>query len=105
MKKLILPFIGLLLAACAATPPAEPEEALTGYSGAVLTVHGMSCPLCSNNIDGRLKKVPGIENIQINLETGEVTATFNNERPPTRNQIEIAIKESGFTLNKMELLP
>jgi len=105
MKKLISPFMGLLLAACAATPPAEPGEALTGYSQVLLTVHGMSCPLCSNNIDGRLKKVPGIENVQINLETGEVTATFNTELPPTRKQIETAIKESGFTLNNMELLP
>ena len=104
MKKLIPILLTLLLVACTTTPTGT-GEALTGYSKTILILHGMSCPLCSNNVDGRLSKVPGIETVNINLETGKVTATFSANQPPTREQIERAIKEAGFTLKDMELFP
>lgn len=105
MKKLILPCICLLLAACATAPKVVSDQPLIGYSQAALTVRGMSCPLCSNNINGRLKKVPGIEAVKINLETGLVTVTFGKDTAPTKSQIEAAVKDSGFTLGDMKLLP
>lgn len=105
MKKLTLLLAGLLLTACAGTPSADTGKPLTGYSRAVLTLRGMSCPLCANNVDGRLTKVPGIDTVKINLETGKVIATFSVETSPTREQIKRAVKEAGFTLANMELLP
>lgn len=99
MKKLILTVITLLLVARPA-----PAESLTGYSKAVLTVRGMSCPLCSNNISGRLKKVEGVGAVHINLETGLVTVTFTEGAAPTREALAEAIKDSGFTLGNVELL-
>ena len=52
IKKLAL--IILLLAGCKTVPVTRDNTPLTGYTAATLTVLGMSCPLCSNNIDGRV---------------------------------------------------
>lgn len=102
MKKLSLLLICALFTACTTPQPTETGKPLDA-SKAVLTLLGMSCPLCSNNVDGRLKKVEGVESVQINLETGKVTITFGDPSP-TRAQIELAIKEAGFTLSDMELI-
>ncbi len=102
MKKLIIPSLFLLLTACAATPTVETGPPLTGASGALLTVRGMSCPLCSNNIDGRLKKVEGVRDVTIDLETGQVTVRFTETSRPTRRTLASAVKEAGFTLGKLE---
>lgn len=99
MKKLILPVITLFLFAASAF-----AESLAGYSKAELTVRGMSCPLCSNNIDGRLKKVEGVSDVHINLETGLVTVTFTEGAAPTREAMAKAIKDAGFTLGDVELI-
>ena len=104
MKKLILPCIFSLIL-CACTAAEEPDTGLPlNASQAVLTLKGMSCPLCANNVDGRLKKVDGVEEIKIDLETGQVTVRFTKPAP-TRSKLETAIKESGFTLSTMELIP
>lgn len=103
MKKLIPLLICVLLSACATHQVAETDEPLAA-SKAVLTLLGMSCPLCSNNVDGRLKKVDGVKEVVINLDTGRVTVTFG-ETAPTRTQLERAVKEAGFTLKDMELIP
>ncbi len=101
MKKLTLLLTCALLTACATTQSVERGEPLNA-SNAVLTLLGMSCPLCSNNVDGRLKKVDGVKAVDIDLETGKVTVQFG-QPAPTREQLETAVKEAGFTLAGMEL--
>ena len=103
IKKIAL--IILLLTGCKTVPVTLDNTPLTGYTAARLTVLGMSCPLCSNNITGRLEKVSGIDEVDIDLKTGIVTLQLSEDRAPGRADIETAIKESGFTLSHMELLP
>jgi copper chaperone CopZ len=102
MKKLSLLILCALLTACATPQPVETGEPLAA-SKAILTLRGMSCPLCSNNVNGRLKKVDGVQDVQINLETGKVTVKFGNPAP-AREQLELAVKEAGFTLADIELI-
>lgn len=97
--------IALMVAGCTTTHSTDEGPPLTGVTHAVLNVRGMSCPLCSNNLDGRLTRSPGIDEVRINLENGEVTAIFNPDHPPTRAEIERAVRDSGFTLGGMELHP
>lgn len=104
MKPLLMLIAVLLSCACAGPVPTAPSEPLNGYAGAVLAVRGMSCPLCSNNLDGRLKKVPGVAAVSINLETGAVTVRFSPDAAPGRAELEAAVKDAGFTLGGMELL-
>lgn len=83
----------------ASTQPSRPDFAATMY------VKGMSCPLCANNIDKQLLAVGGVEKVTINLGKGTVIARLMPINPPTRAQLEKAISESGFTLERIEMPP
>ncbi len=64
----------------------------------VLTVHGLSCPLCSNNLDGQLKKIAGVEEARIDLKTGAVTVRLAEGHSVTSGDLSGAVKNAGFTL-------
>lgn len=104
MKKLIAFCICLLFAACALPPPADSGGPLEGR-GAVLTVHGMSRPLCSNNLDGRLKKVSDAETVRIDLATGAVTVTFLSSTAPTQRPRCTPCSNSKANAMETEIAP
>lgn len=64
----------------------------------VLTVHGLSCPLCANNLDGQLAKVDGVEGASIDLKTGAVTVRLAEAHLVTSGDLAGAVKNAGFTL-------
>lgn len=70
---------------------------LASQRAAVMTVHGLSCPLCSHNLDGQLRQIEGVEDAVINLNTGSVTVTFSAGHAVTAAQLKAAVKEAGFT--------
>lgn len=69
---------------------------------AVLTVYGMSCPLCAGNVTQSLSDVPGITNVALDLSTGEARVTLDGTAQVTRRQLAQAIEKSGFTLQSIE---
>jgi copper chaperone CopZ len=72
---------------------------------AVLTVHGMGCPQCANNVDSQLMKVPGVEAVSIDMGSGKVLAKLSPSHPPSRDQLAKAIDRTGFTLMKIDMPP
>ncbi len=56
----------------------ERGGSLVGQRTVMLTVYGLSCPLCSNNLDGQLRRIPGVANAAIDLKTGAVKVTFTD---------------------------
>jgi copper chaperone CopZ len=68
----------------------------------VLTVHGLSCPLCSNNLDGQLKTIAGVKAASIDLKTGAVTVRLAEGHSVTARDLAGAVKNAGFTLRKIE---
>ena len=85
-------------ASLASLGEADPIEA----SSATLWVIGMGCPLCANNVDQQLMKIKGVEKVDLNLGTGEVKVALAESNRPTREQLANAIRNSGFTLVKIE---
>jgi copper chaperone CopZ len=98
-------------AGCASSSSTQPEPSTSVSAGlpqagghvAVLTVHGMGCPLCANNVDVQLMKVPGVESVTIDLGTGHVTTAISPTNPPSEAALTKAIADSGFTLVKIEM--
>jgi copper chaperone CopZ len=70
---------------------------------ATLHVRGMSCPLCANNIDRQLLKIPGVERVSVNLGNGEVRVRMASSPRPTKEQLTQAIERSGFTLVRADM--
>jgi len=70
---------------------------------ATIWVQGMGCPLCANNVDQQLSKVPGVSHVDLNLGTGEVRVALEQGRQPSRAQLAQAIRNTGFTLVKIDV--
>src|SRR5438046_2263043 len=94
-----------LLSACNSqptTPSTTPARSSANHPPptptATLLVHGLSCPQCSSNVDKQLMAVQGVQQVQVNLGTGQVAVRLNESHPPTSNQLAAAIKKSGYTL-------
>ena len=81
----------------------ERGGSLAGQRTVVLTVYGLSCPLCSNNLDGQLRRIPGVANAAIDLKTGAVTVTFTDGHRVTRADLGKAVEDAGFTLKDIRL--
>lgn len=79
-----------------------PGTNLSSSREVVLTVHGLSCPLCSNNLDGQLKRIAGVEAARIDLKTGAVTVRLAEGHSVTARDLAGAVKNAGFTLKKIE---
>jgi copper chaperone CopZ len=82
---------------------AERGGSLAGHRTVVLTVYGLSCPLCSNNLNGRLRRIEGVEDAIIDLKTGAVTVKFADGHHVTRGDIGKAVEDAGFTLKDIQL--
>lgn len=104
MKPFICMLSIFLLTSCATTGPLKQPESLLDLSGQnkiILTVHGLSCPPCSNNLDGQLQKIDGVESAVIDLKTGAVTVRLKDGHPVTAADFSRAVENAGFTLKDL----
>ncbi len=69
----------------------------------VLWVKGLACPFCTYNVERQLRKVPGVKSVDVTLETGRVTVALSKGQPPSEEQLRKAVKESGFTVDRVEM--
>ncbi|PIV23810.1 MAG: mercury transporter [Deltaproteobacteria bacterium CG_4_8_14_3_um_filter_45_9] len=60
----------------------------------ILKVKGMSCQHCVMSVTKALNQLEGIQNIQVDLQKGEVR--FDNTKALALNRIEKAIEEAGY---------
>lgn len=94
--------LSLFLLGCSSTPPAASVADNTVEAGQpdviLLTVGGLSCPLCAHNVDRQLLRIPGVRDVQVDLGTGEITVHYDPQTPPTPEQLTRAVRDSGFTL-------
>jgi len=60
----------------------------------ILKVKGMSCQHCVMSVTKALNQLEGIQNIQVDLQKGEVR--FDNTKALVSNLIEKAIEEAGY---------
>lgn len=60
------------------------------------TVTGMTCGHCVASVTEELSELPGVEAVDVTLETGAVTIT--SAGPLERADVEGAVSEAGYTL-------
>jgi copper chaperone len=58
-----------------------------------LKIKGMSCQHCVGAVKKALEKIPGLSQVAVNLEAGEVTFANNGVE---RQQVRAAISKIGF---------
>ncbi|MEO2109291.1 MAG: cation transporter [Actinomycetota bacterium] len=77
-------------------PLNPPTKETTPMSTNTFTVTGMTCGHCVASVTEELQEVPGVEDVAVTLETGEVVVT--SVEPLTREAVEGAVGEAGYQL-------
>jgi len=67
-------------------------------STTIFTVKGMTCGHCVNHVTEEVKKIAGVTNVEVELESGAVAVTADTEI--TLAQLEVAVVEAGYELVK-----
>lgn len=60
------------------------------------TVTGMTCGHCAPSVREEISEIGGVTGVEVNVETGAVTVASDAEL--TRDAVEAAVKEAGYTL-------
>lgn len=62
----------------------------------VYTVRGMSCGHCASSVTEQMTTLAGVERVDIDVASGEVTVT--SVAPLPLEQVSVAVTEAGFRL-------
>ena len=60
------------------------------------TVTGMTCGHCVASVTEEVSEVPGVENVDVALETGVLTVT--SSQPVDDDAVRAAVEEAGYQL-------
>ncbi|MGH3490175.1 MAG: heavy-metal-associated domain-containing protein [Actinopolymorphaceae bacterium] len=60
------------------------------------TVTGMTCSHCADSITRELMSVPGVRQVDVDVQTGQVTVT--SDSPLSVEDVRQAVTEAGFEL-------
>ena len=71
----------------------------------IIRVDGMACPYCAYGIEKKLKKIEGVENIDIDLDKGLVLVKVREDVELTEPQLTQLFKDAGFTYRSMTKHP
>ncbi len=76
-------------------------DALHSSDNVVMMVSGFACPFCANKLDKQMLKIAGVKEVIVDLGTGMVRVVVDKNSVPTREAIEQAVEDAGFTLNSV----
>ncbi|MGI9157532.1 MAG: heavy-metal-associated domain-containing protein [Marmoricola sp.] len=60
------------------------------------TVTGMTCGHCVSSVTEEVRELPGVEHVEVVLETGALTVT--SSRPVDDESVKAAVDEAGYQL-------
>jgi len=60
------------------------------------TVTGMTCGHCVSSVTEEVREIPGVETVEVLLETGTVTIT--SAEPIDEAAVRAAVEEAGYQL-------
>lgn len=121
----LLTLLGLLAAGCQSGAPRASESASSAPAAtsageaslttialtdpaplksdsATLTVGGLGCPLCANNIENKLGGMTGVQSVSVDLSTGKVKVGLWGKDKPSPMALAQAVRDSGFTPTQIQ---
>lgn len=66
-----------------------------------VTILGMSCPFCVYGVEQKLKKLEGVEDLEVVLETGIATVTMEEGADVSNEELDRRVREAGFEVAKI----
>ncbi len=68
----------------------------------LMRVDGLACPYCAYGVEKKLKKIPGLSNIKVDLKKGVVTVDASEGTTLSQAQMKKLFKDAGFTYRSMK---
>ena len=89
-----IPFLMALLLAATAIAPATTSADTRGYE---VSVEGLSCPFCVFGLEDRLKELPGVKVVTIDLGAGRARFKVAPGTTVLPSAVRAAVRDAGFT--------
>lgn len=70
-----------------------------------LEVHGLSCPFCAYGLERKLKKIEGLDSLNIDFRTGAVLMLVRDGSKATDQRIRELVRDAGFEVAAIERRP
>ncbi len=77
-----------------ATPQEQPRQIQ-------VTVLGMSCPFCAYGVEQKLKKLDGVLELTVQLESGLATLVMQDGADVSNETLRETVKDAGFEAAKV----
>lgn len=66
-----------------------------------ITILGMSCPFCAYGVQQKLKKLDGVAELEVVLETGIATLKLEDDTDLSNELLKKTVVEAGFEVAKI----
>lgn len=66
-----------------------------------VTVLGMSCPFCAYGVEQKLKKLEGVKDLKVELESGITTITLAEDADLSNETLMKTVDDAGFEVAKI----
>lgn len=77
-------------------------SALAGDPSYELKVDGMSCPFCAHGVEKKLKKLDGVQTVEVNIGKGTIQVEMKQDTNLTEDQAKRSVEEAGFSLKSFK---
>jgi len=78
-------------------PIASVSAQEAGVSSATIRVDGLSCPFCAYGLEKHLKKIAGVEGVDINMKDGKAIVHLKPDTRVDDAALKAAVKKAGFS--------
>ena len=108
MKTFLILATLLFLTACCGcidkpkTATANTMIAPVVYACSTAKVSGMHCEACAMTVSENLKKIKGVKDVQVNVETGAVRIFSDKTSSVKSKAVKSIIEKSGYTFNSLQ---
>jgi len=82
----------------------SPISAQDNIDTVLVQVDGLSCPFCSYGLEKKLKKLNGVEKVEIHMRQGKAEMKIKPGVTITDESIKQAVIDAGFTPRLVERL-
>lgn len=66
-------------------------------------IYGIACSFCAYGLEKKIKKVPGVEMVSVDVSTGKAEIVMGDSAAMEKETLERVVKEAGFTLKNFSV--
>ncbi len=102
-KRILVTSLFLLLAFTVGARKAEAGQKAQQGKTVAVRVDGLACPFCAYGLEKKLKKMEGVEKLEIKINDGLALLHFKADAKIDTQLIVKKVKEAGFTPKEVKL--